>query len=78
MTTVQKNPSLNVPPFLTLPLTLHQKCARWFPLSTHLHDFSWRCTDRWTRKTKDRCPHITTKKHELCALLAHTPSYIQV
>jgi hypothetical protein len=40
MTHAQTNSPLHILPFLTQPMTLPQKYTRWFPLSTHLLDFS--------------------------------------
>jgi hypothetical protein len=68
------NSLLHILPVLTHTQTLPQKHTRWLPLSQHLHDFSWRQVNRWLGQTKNRCPHITTKKKN-CAFLLNTPPH---
>ena len=74
----QRNYLLYIILFLTHTLTLPPKYTRWFNLSKHLHNFSWRQLKRWFGVTKNRCPHITTKKHELCVPIEHNNSWVHL
>ena len=62
MTQIQNRTLLHILPFLIQPLTLNQKYARWFHLSTHIHKVLWRGVDRCLPQTIDRCPHFYSKK----------------